>query len=108
MVTPSKSPTVYIDGLKFLLQNTLTLFILLMYIPLLYRTVYRIVFEKVTKAKESMRIMGLTDLPYWLSWMTSYTIINTILATTSWGCLMINVFRMESGFMLWAIIWLFG
>ena len=41
---------------------------LLCYVPLLYRTVYRIVFEKVTKAKESMRIMGMSDFSYWTSW----------------------------------------
>ena len=59
MVTPSKVPVVYVDGFNLILQAALTLFILLSYIPIIYRTVYRIVFEKVTKAKESMRIMGM-------------------------------------------------
>ena len=59
MVTPSKVPVVYVDGFNLILQAALTLFILLSYIPIMYRTVYRIVFEKVTKAKESMRIMGM-------------------------------------------------
>lgn len=108
MVTPSKVPVVYIDGLTLLLQTALTLFILLSYIPVVYRTVYRIVFEKVTKAKESMRIMGMTDLPYWMSWFCHYTIVNTILTTGAWAVLMINVFPAGSGFMLWAIIWLYG
>jgi len=86
----------------------MTLFILLMYIPVMYRTVYRIVFEKVTKAKESMRIMGMTDLPYWLSWWCNYTIVNTAIATGAWGVLMYNIFEWHSAFLLWAIIWLFG
>jgi hypothetical protein len=65
---------------------------LLMYIPIMYRTVYRIVFEKVTRAKESMRIMGMTDLPYWASWFVTYSTINTLLVLGAWGVLIINVF----------------
>jgi arabinogalactan endo-1,4-beta-galactosidase len=65
---------------------------LLMYIPIMYRTVYRIVFEKVTRAKESMRIMGMTDLPYWASWFVTYSTINTLLVLGAWVVLIINVF----------------
>jgi hypothetical protein len=65
---------------------------LLMYIPIVYRTVYRIVFEKVTRAKESMRIMGMTDFPYWASWFVTYSTINTLLVLGAWGILNINVF----------------
>jgi len=45
------------------------LFMILMYVPLIYRTVYRLVYEKVTRAKESMRMMGLGDFAYWSSWL---------------------------------------
>jgi hypothetical protein len=79
-----------------------------MYIPLAYRTVYRIVFEKVTRAKESMRIMGLKDLPYWLSWYVYYSIVNAAIATGAVLVLMINVFSVHSSPALWLIIWLFG
>jgi hypothetical protein len=63
-----------------------------MYIPVLYRTVYRIVFEKVTKAKESMRMMGMGDFAYWSSWYAYYTIVNLLIVTVSWGILQINSF----------------
>jgi hypothetical protein len=86
----------------------MTLFTLLMFIPVLYRTVYRIVFEKVTRAKESMRIMGMTDFPYWLSWWAYFSIVNTLVTTGGWACLMINVFSWGSSLTLWLIIWLFG
>lgn len=108
MVIPFPVPELMIDGLKILLQLSMTLFILLMYIPLLYRTVYRIVFEKTTRAKESMRIMGLTDTPYWLSWYAYYTIVNTMVATGAWYVLMINIFSRRSGAVLWLVIWLYG
>ncbi len=93
MIIPTKITTVTVDGFATLLQMSLTLFFLLMYIPLIYRTVYRIVFEKVTKAKESMRIMGLTDFPYWASWICYYTIVNFIITTGVWLVLNINAFH---------------
>ena len=59
-------------------EGLLNFFILLIFLAPLYRFVSNTVTEKETKMKEAMKIMGLTDLPYWLSWFTYYTIINTI------------------------------
>jgi arabinogalactan endo-1,4-beta-galactosidase len=87
---------------------SMTLFMLLMYIPLMYRTVYRIVFEKVTKAKESMRIMGMTDFPYWSSWFIYYTLVNTVLSVGAWLTLNINVFNNKSTLLLFIVIWVYG
>jgi hypothetical protein len=87
---------------------SMTLFMLLMYIPLMYRTVYRIVFEKVTKAKESMRIMGMTDFPYWSSWLIYYTLVNTVLSVGAWLTLNINVFNNKSALLLFIVIWVYG
>jgi hypothetical protein len=58
-----------------------------MYIPPLYRTVYRIVQEKETRVKESMKMMGLGDFAYWLSWFTYYTTVNFVISFLSWGML---------------------
>ena len=79
-----------------------------MYIPVLYRTVYRVVFEKVTRAKESMRMMGMGEFAYWFSWFSYFTIVNTILVTLCWGILMINSLPLNSGGFLWLFIWLYG
>ena len=79
-----------------------------MYIPVLYRTVYRVVFEKVTRAKESMRMMGMGEFAYWFSWFSYFTIVNTILVTLSWGILMINSIPLNAGGFLWLFIWLYG
>jgi hypothetical protein len=79
-----------------------------MYIPLLYRCVYRIVHEKHSRAKESMRMMGMGDLSYWLSWATYFTIINTVIATLAWYVLMINAFDAQGSTYLWLYIWLYG
>lgn len=108
MVIPVKIPSVYQDNFVNLLQLTLTLFILLMYIPAIYRTVYRIVYEKQSRAKESMRMMGMKDLPYWSSWLAYYTIVNTVLTTLSWATLQLGVFNNKSALILYIFIWLYG
>ena len=64
--------------------------------------------EKESGAKESMRMMGMTDAPYWLSWWAYYTCINTAIATLSWGILMINVINYSESIYLWLFIWLYG
>jgi hypothetical protein len=69
---------------------------LLMYVPILYTTVGKMVKEKENRVRESMKIMGLTDTPYWLSWFAFYTIQNTIIATLAWGTLCINCIEYSS------------
>jgi len=81
---------------------------ILMYIPLLYRMVYRIVYEKVTRAKESMRMMGLGDFAYWSSWLAYYTIVNTVLVLICWAILLYNVYSRKSAFLLFVLMWLYG
>jgi hypothetical protein len=62
----------------------------------MYTVVFFIVNEKEARTKESMRMMGLTDFPYWASWLCYYTIINTLTALLSVAILSINVFTYSS------------
>jgi hypothetical protein len=64
--------------------------------------------EKVTRAKESMRMMGLGDFAYWSSWLAYFTIINTAITLVVWLILMINVYQRKSAFLLFVMIWLYG
>jgi hypothetical protein len=66
--------------------------LLLLYVLPVYNMVFFIVKEKEYRAKESMRMMGLSDAPYWLSWWVYYTLINTVTAFLAWLVLSINVF----------------
>ena len=84
------------------------LFLLMAYIPPVYNLTFKIVREKETRAKETMRIMGMTDLPYWLSWFVFYTVINTVVTTLAWGILMIAVIKYSQPFYLWIFFWLYG
>ena len=75
---------------------------------MVYNMVFKIVVEKESRAKETMRIMGMTDLPYWISWFVFYTIINTVVSTLCWGILLTNVINYTQSGYIWLFIWLYG
>ena len=82
--------TVY-DPFGTALAILLPLFLLLAWIPPVYNMTFKITREKESRIKETMRIMGMTDTPYWLSWFCFYTLINTIVSTCSYLVLTISV-----------------
>lgn len=84
------------------------LFLLLGFIPPVYNMTFKIVREKESRTKETMRIMGMTDSPYWLSWFVFYTLINTCVTTICWAVLQVNVIKYSQRFYLWLFFWLYG
>ena len=66
------------DDFPEMAENMWGTVLLFIFIAPMYRFLYNSTEEKGTKIREAMKIMGLTDLPYWLSWFTYYIIINTI------------------------------
>ena len=81
---------------------------LIMYILPVYRTLSRIISEKETKAKESMRMMGLSDSSYWLSWFTYYFFVVTMISVLCIIILAINVIKFSNMFLVFLYFWLFG
>jgi len=108
MIIPTKFSGVYLDTMLWMIEGVMSMCILVAYIPIVYRTVYRIVFEKASKAKETMRIMGMSDLAYWASWLTTYTVSNLFITTLVVLTLLINVVKTDSALMLWIILLIFG
>lgn len=108
MLQPMQTDTSIYDPFGQALGVLLPLFLLLAYIPPVYNMTFKIVREKETRAKETMRIMGMTDLPYWMSWFIFFTCINTILTTLSWGILLIKVVNYSQPMYLWIFFWLYG
>ena len=84
------------------------LFFLFTYIPPVYNMVFRLVKEKESGAKESMRMMGMTDAPYWLSWWFHFTCINLVITIASCGILCINVINYSEKIYLFLFIFLYG
>jgi hypothetical protein len=79
-----------------------------MYILPVYNIVYHIVREKESKMKETMRMMGLGDFAYWLSWLIHFTTINTVISVLAWVILCINVIKASNPFLILPLIWLYG
>lgn len=59
---------------------TLALFILLIFIAPQFRLVGFITQEKASKAREGMKIMGLNDSPYWISWFIYYFFVCLVIS----------------------------
>jgi ATP-binding cassette, subfamily A (ABC1), member 3 len=108
MTVPFRLPPTTIDYFGYIIQGVLTFFMLIMYIPPLYRTVYRIVAEKESRAKESMKMMGLGDFAYWASWFFYYTCVNFLIAVGCWAVLSPLVLIHSDGLILFLIIFLYG
>ena len=79
LIVPQEMTTLEFD--KFAELNVIFgNMIALLYVLPVFNTVFFIVKEKEQRMKESMRMMGLSDLPYWMSWFVYYSILNTMTA----------------------------
>ena len=108
MTIPLPSETLQSDPFTYILQNFVPGFLFLIYILPVYNMVFLIVKEKESRTKESMRMMGMSDLPYWLSWWVYYTCVNAVIATVCWAVLCINVLRSGSVGFIWVWFFLYG
>ena len=79
---------------------TLPFLLLLIFIPPVYNTVFLLVKEKESRIKESMRMMGMKDKAYWLSWYVYFTIISTLICLLSWAVLLINCIVNSNSFLV--------
>lgn len=105
LIVPMKMRDYYIDDFNQVL-TLLSFFVFLTYIVPLYRVTYRIVNEKETRARESMKMMGLSDSSYWLSWISFYACIVTLISAIVVMQLR-GVIKTEMSLMF-AIVWLYG
>jgi hypothetical protein len=79
-----------------------------MYMLPVFMIVSQLVKEKESRARESMRMMGMTDLPYWMSWFVYYTLLSTVISIIAWATLCINVIRYSNPWWILLFFWLYG
>jgi hypothetical protein len=99
-------PTVN-DSFKTICFMVLPLLMMVAWVPMVYRTTYRITQEKQLKTKESMFMMGLKPFPYWLSWFTYYLIGTTIISILMFVTLLPVFYTVGRG-ILFVQIFLYG
>src|SRR3982750_421126 len=90
------------------MNGMLPFFMLLMYILPVYRLISNVVAEKESKARESMKMMGLSDFSYWLSWFTYYLIVVTIITILCIIILARTVFKNSTIGIIFLYFWIFG
>ena len=88
------------DPYEDVITLTLPFLLLLIFIPPVYNMVFQIVKEKESRIKESMRMMGMKDRSYWLSWYVYYTCISTTIVFLAWLVLLINVMPNSNPFLV--------
>lgn len=71
------------------------------------RLISRVSSEKETKIRESMKMMGLTDAPWWLSWIIMYQIIYTFSAIANTFLSWI-IFEYSNKFIVFLMFFLYG
>ena len=71
------------DDYGQIITGVLPQLILLIFIPPVYNMVFMLVKEKESRIKESMRMMGMKDSAYWLSWYVYYTAVSTAIVSAS-------------------------
>ena len=78
MISPKKYDKYIYDNFVSNISLFLAFFTIIAYALPLTINIYRIVKEKETRAKEGMKIMGLSELTYFLSYFIIYFVINLI------------------------------
>ncbi|CAI2383085.1 unnamed protein product [Moneuplotes crassus] len=112
VVVPMKSQGLFANFLVAGSGGVLAFGCFLIMIPSAFIVTYFTVEEKRSKIRELMKIMGLKDTYYWLSWLL-YHSVKTTFHSVLVACLMIPIFRTTTlvffFFYLWFYeIWLFS
>ena len=80
----------------------------LMYILPVSRVIARIISEKDTRIREYMKVMGLSDLCYWLSWFTYYISISTTISIANTIIICSKILPNSNPFLIFLYLWLYG
>lgn len=104
---PFPVPSYTSDKFASYLQGVLGLFLLIFYMWPFSRLVRNIVEEKEQRIKEGMKIMGLQNSAFWLSWIMTYVIMFTTI-TILMTIFSRHVFKYSNLVLIFLILWLFS
>ena len=108
MTVPTKMPPIQYSTMRHHIYANLPLLILNSFLIPLYKVTHMIVTEKSNKVRESLRMCGLGQTAYWLSWFVYFTWVNTLVCLVLFTGLMGFVFDRTSGFIFFVFIWIYG
>lgn len=103
-----KKPDWADDVFVNIISGTLPFFLVISYVVPFVRMIARLVSEKQTKVKQSMKMMGMSDSAFWVSYYFTYTLIYVFLALLNTILLSIRVFANSNQLIIFLFFWLFG
>lgn len=106
-VVPQKYEMYQEDTFGRFIGFILPFFLVIAYLFPLSLQVFRMVNEKETKAKEGMKIMGLSESIYFLSYFIQYLVITTIYALIN-AAILLKVFQHCDYVYLLGFFWMYG
>ncbi|CAG9334831.1 unnamed protein product [Blepharisma stoltei] len=95
------------DDFILAIAGLLPFFLVISYIVPVCRMLSLIVQEKEYKIKEMMMIMGLSNKAYWLSWITYYFSVYTVIAIVG-TIISAGLFKYSAPEMIFLFFWLYG
>lgn len=107
-LVPFKSDGYVKDDFQFIFTKNLSFFMLLIYVLPVYKLISSIVAEKESKARESMKMMGLKDFSYWTSWFVTYLLKVTVISFLCILVLSAKVIVYSDKGLVFLFFWFYG
>lgn len=97
------TPDYYQDDLPGQLKGRLNIFIIVAYILPFMKLIYFIMYEKEKRIKEGMKMMGMSELAFYLSWLLTYFLIFIFLSLLNGMLLKLFIFTFSNYFLIWIV-----
>jgi len=98
-----KTPTYYRDDLPGELTGRSNIFTIIAYMLPFLKLIYYIMYEKERKIKEGMRMMGMSESAFYLSWLLAYFLLFLMLSLINAGLLKIFIFTFSTYFLIFIV-----
>lgn len=108
LTVPFKTEKRVEDEFQRVFESLIPFVMVLIYVLPIKRILTRIVSEKGSGAKELMKVMGMSETSYWLSWFIYYFAVSLIISIVSTLILSINVFPHSNKFLIFLYFFLYG
>lgn len=102
------TPKFIVDDFAQIVSGMLPFFLLLVYVLPVGKLIERMVSEKESRARESMKIMGMSDTAYYLSWWTYFSIQVTAITIIGVAMLKRTIFPNSDGLVIFLFFWVYG
>mmetsp|Transcript_10165 Transcript_10165/g.10132 ORF Transcript_10165/g.10132 Transcript_10165/m.10132 type:complete len:230 (+) Transcript_10165:168-857(+) len=108
MSVPMQSSSFENDPFDFVLTTLLPLALVLAYIVPINRIISRVVHERETGMTKTLHLMGLSPFLYYLSFLSYYMVLSTLVSLCLCILLVINVLDHSHFGLLFLFLWLYG